>query len=252
MSLTTSGVIYRAGFNPLMSGVFVMPFPYLANGPYNDTVVSKIKGESPTLSKELMPNYWGNVNSEYVTMHVEKCLADVELMLKTQTAPSETAAILIEPVLGEGGYVPCPPGYLKGLRDICDKHEMLLICDEVQTGFGRTGHMFACDWIDGGIRPDVLICAKGIANGYPLSAVATRSELSAMQPGGSMGGTYGANALSCVAALAVMDTFHNENIIENVQSKHQELKKYLSSKLNPAGFAAIKEVRGNGLMIGMC
>ena len=263
MSLTTSGAIYRAGFSPLMSGVFVMPFPYLSNGPYNTEATDRIKGVvSKTGTKpgtgtdtgtntDVLPNYWGNISAEYVELHVERCLADVELMLKTQTAPSETAAILIEPILGEGGYLPCPPGYLKGLRELCDRHDLLLICDEVQTGFGRTGEMFACDWIDNGINPDILIAAKGIANGYPLSVVATRTELSSHQPGGSMGGTYGGNALSCVAALAVLETFKNENILDNVKSKHDELKKHISSKLTAKGFAAIKEVRGNGLMIGM-
>lgn len=127
-----------------------------------------------------------------------RCLDALELMLRTQTSPTETAAIILEPVLGEGGYVPCPPGYLLGVQNICKRFDfllllphlahrnnILLIVDEVQTGFGRTGEMFASDWLDNGaINPDILIMAKGIANGFPLSAIATRSEISAPQPPG--------------------------------------------------------------------
>lgn len=125
----------------------------------------------------------------------------------------------------------------------------MLIADEVQTGFGRTGSMFACDWIDGGIKPDILICAKGLANGYPLSAVATRSEISARQPPGSMGGTYGANAIGCAASLAVLEAFEQENVLENSLAREQEIRQHLN--VIASEFPSfMREVRGRGLMIG--
>lgn len=110
--------------------------------------------------------------------------------------------------------------------------------------------MFASEWIDGGVNPDILICAKGIANGFPLSAIATRNELSIKQPPGSMGGTYGGNAVSCAAALAVLDAFEKEKIIENVQNNEKEIRKNLDSLLTNCN-GLIREVRGKGLMIGV-
>ena len=116
------------------------------------------------------------------------CLYQVELLLQQQTAPRDTAAVLLEPVLGEGGYVPAPPGLLEGLQALCARHGMLLMLDEVQTGFGRTGRMFAHEHYDG-VEPDVLIMAKGIASGLPLSLISSRSELTRHSPAGTMGGT---------------------------------------------------------------
>ena len=196
MALTTSGTIYRSGFGPLPSGIFPTPFPYTAQGPYSDAALKQRRKSGGASGKSFMLdsgecNYWGATPADVAQMDVARCLANIELMLRTQTNPAETAAFMIEPVLGEGGYVPPPPGFLKGLRNIADKHGILLICDEVQTGFGRTGSFFASEWIDGGVRPDIIITAKGLANGFPLSAVGTRSDLASKQPGGSMGGTYG-------------------------------------------------------------
>ena len=139
MALTTSGNIYRSGFSPLMSGVSVTPFPYLIHSPYADNYKSWTKCP-------LTSNYWGFAPKEVANADTSRCLESLELLLRTQSSPSETAAILLEPVLGEGGYVPCPPGFLKGLRAICDKHNILLITDEIQTGYGRTGTMFASEW----------------------------------------------------------------------------------------------------------
>eukprot|EP00918_Siedleckia_nematoides_P096774 GHVU01212329.1.p1 GENE.GHVU01212329.1~~GHVU01212329.1.p1 ORF type:complete len:269 (-),score=13.73 GHVU01212329.1:620-1426(-) len=185
MPLTTSGVAYRNGFGPLMGGVVNTAFPYLTRGPYGMAETAKWPKQS------LDPDnwqYWGAAPEAVMARDTARCLESLELLLRTQCSPAETAAILVEPVLGEGGYVPCPPGYLRGLREICDKHGILLICDEVQTGFGRTGTMFASEWMDGGVRPDILVCAKGIANGLPISAIATRQDLSIKQtPGGMVG-----------------------------------------------------------------
>lgn len=142
----------------------------------------------------------------------EDCLQQLDLLFKQSCAPSETAAILLEPVIGEGGYVAAPESFLRGLRERCDRHGILLILDEVQTGFGRTGTLFAADRYTESngeqLVPDIMCLAKGLASGHPLSAIATRTHLSSMQPPGSMGGTYTGNALSCAAALATMELMH--------------------------------------------
>ena len=127
-------------------------------------------------------------------------LHQLDLLFAQQTAPAETAAIIIEPVLGEGGYVPAPTSFLSALRGTCDKHNIVLIYDEVQSGFGRCGGYFACEW--SGVRPDVMVFAKGLANGFPLSGVVSTKARMDMMPPGTMGGTYAGNAVSCAAAIA--------------------------------------------------
>ena len=248
MALTCSGSIYRSGFGPLMGGVSVMPFPYVSQGPYGQAGQNK---SWPAQETSNLDAFWGAAPPDVADRETARCLEALELMLRTQSSPTETAAILIEPVQGEGGYLPTPPGYLRGLREICDKHNLLLICDEVQTGFGRTGTMFASEWVDNGITPDILVCAKGIANGYPISAVASRSELSAKQPPGSMGGTYGGNAVSCAAAHAVLDAFEKENILQNVNQQEKAVRGLLQSIQRLDSGQIIREVRGKGLMIGV-
>lgn len=228
MAMTRSKIIYGQNYGPLMPGVFSVPFPYCAQC-----------------------SIAANLNTGY---GFENCCMDpvvqLELLLKRETAPSDTAAIFIEPVLGEGGYVPPPPGYLSRVRQICDKNNILLVADEVQSGFGRTGKMFAIEhW---GVRPDILIMAKGIANGFPLSAIASRKELMDMQPPGSMGGTYAGNAVSCAAGVAVAKTFEDERILENVNARGAELKAMLrSSSLNNDTARVIQDVRGLGLMLAL-
>ena len=249
MALTGSGTVYRANFQPLPSGIFPVPFPYMAHSAYNQSC--PISNSEEERKKKLEQFYYGFcISEDAAQLEVASCLESVELLLRTQTSPSETACVLIEPVLGEGGYVPPPPGYLSGLRQLCDKYDMLLIADEVQTGFGRTGHLFACDWIDKGIRPDILIAAKGLANGLPLSAIGTRSDLSIKQIPGSMGGTYGGNAISCAAALAVFDAFENEGILDNVMSREKEVKECIQ-RIIQKWPGLVKEYRGKGLMIGV-
>jgi 4-aminobutyrate aminotransferase len=131
---------------------------------------------------------------------VDHCLRQLSLVLSQQTAPSDTAAILIETVIGEGGYVPAPKSFLEGIRRVCDEHNILLILDEVQCGFGRTGKYFALEW--SGVQPDLMVFAKGIANGFPLSGVVGKKELLDKMKPGTMGGTYAGNAVSCAAAIA--------------------------------------------------
>ncbi len=165
----------------------------------------------------------------------------------TQTAPYETAAILVEPVLGEGGYVVPPPGFLKGLRRICDEHSILLIADEVQSGFGRTGKWFAVEHF--GVVPDIMVMAKGLASGLSLSGVAARRELMERWVPGSHGGTYGGNAIACAAAVAIIRTIREEGLLENARQSGAWLMKQLRAL--QVEFSIIGDVRGLGLMIGV-
>lgn len=228
MSMTRSKTIYGEGFAPLMPGVFSVPFPYC---------------KQCSVAKHSDGKY-----------SFDNCCQDpvlqLELLLKRETAPSDTAAIFIEPVLGEGGYVPPPPGYLARVREICDKHNILLVADEVQSGFGRTGKMFAIEhW---GVRPDILIMAKGIANGFPLSAIVSRKELMDLQKPGSMGGTYAGNAISCAAGVAVAKAFQEEKILENVNARGAELAGMLNEQRGAKDTGnLIYDVRGLGLMLAL-
>lgn len=216
MSLTTSKTIYRAGFAPLMAGVYVAPFPYA---------------------------YAMDMTEEQASQH---CLEQLEYLLASQTAPKETAAILIESVLGEGGYVVPPTSFMKGLREICDKHGIMLIFDEVQSGFGRTGKWFALEHFD--VVPDIITAAKGIASGMPLSGVFTRTDIMKKVDTGSIGGTYGGNAIACAAGVATIRAMRDENMLENATEKGIQLMTGLR-KLQEE-YPQIGDVRGKGLMIG--
>lgn len=169
-------------------------------------------------------------------------------MLQQQTAASETAAVVLEPVLGEGGYVPPAPGLLQGIRDFCDRHNLLFIADEVQSGFGRTGRMFAVDHSN--VSPDILVFAKGVASGFPLAGIASRRALTAAQPPGSQGGTYAGNAIACAAANATLDVMMAPNFMETVAARGEHLRKGLED-LRALYPEVIQEVRGPGLMIGL-
>ncbi|KAK4695984.1 hypothetical protein P7C71_g1859, partial [Lecanoromycetidae sp. Uapishka_2] len=226
MAMTRSKTIYGEGYNPLMPGVFAAPFPYC-------------KQCSVALHSD------GKYSAENCCMDP---VLQLELLLKRETAPTDTAAIIIEPVLGEGGYVPPPPQYLAKVREICDKNNILLIIDEVQSGFGRTGKMFAIEhW---GVRPDIMVMAKGIANGFPLSGIVSSKALMDTQKPGSMGGTYAGNAVSCAAGVAVAKAFQEERILENVNARGAELKGMLESvKSDSKTGHMIYDVRGLGLML---
>ncbi len=215
MALTTSKTIYRAGYQPLPAGVFVAPYPYAYR-----------YGWSPEETEAF-------------------CLREVEFLLKTQTAPQETAAILVEPVLGEGGYVVPPPGFLRGLRRLCDEHGILLIADEVQSGFGRTGRWFAVEHF--GVVPDIMTMAKGIASGLPLSGIAARRELMERWTPGSHGGTYGGNAVACAAAVATIRVIREEGLLEQARRMGALLMDRLRALQQE--FPIIGDVRGLGLMV---
>ncbi|KZT58904.1 PLP-dependent transferase [Calocera cornea HHB12733] len=224
MALTRSKTIYSVGQGPLMPGVFATPFPYWHQ-----------LGLTPAATEKEM---------------VDMCTYQLELLFAQQSAPSDTAAILIESVLGEGGYVPAPPAYLAYLRRVCDEHGILLIVDEVQSGWGRTGKKFAIE--HSGVRPDVMVTAKGLANGFPLSAIVTRKELADKQAPGTMGGTYNGNAVSCAAAIAVTKVIQTEQILENVAARSEQLVSALKAmQADPALKGIIADVRGQGLMIGV-
>jgi len=216
MALTTSKTIYRAGFGPLPAGIFVSPFPYAFH---------------LGMTEEQASQY---------------ALEKLEYLLASQTAPKDTAAILIESVLGEGGYIVPPKSFMKGLREICDKHGIMLIFDEVQSGFGRTGKWFALEHFD--VIPDIITAAKGIASGMPLSAVFSRTDIMKKLDVGSIGGTYGGNAVACAAGVATIRAMRDEKMLENASERGIQLMTGLH-KLQEE-YPQIGDVRGKGLMIG--
>jgi 4-aminobutyrate aminotransferase len=215
MAMTTSKTGYRAGHAPLPSGVFVAPFP-----------------------DHLAPDQ---------DAEVAKALKGFDHLLKSMTAPEETAAVILEPVLGEGGYVPVPPAFMQGIVERCREHGIMFIADEVQSGFGRTGKMFAVEHY--GIEPDIICMAKGIASGFPFSALGTRKELDDKWPKGSHGGTYGGNAMGCAAALATIEIMEDPAFLQNVVDRGEQLRAGLRElqKEHPG----IIDVRGLGLMVGV-
>ncbi|MFA9446994.1 aspartate aminotransferase family protein [Egicoccus sp. AB-alg6-2] len=215
MAMTTSKAVYRAGHAPLPSGVLVAPFPY-----------TFVTGEDEAAS-------------------VARCLREFDLLLTTQTAPSEVAAVVLEPVLGEGGYVPAPRAFVEGLAQRCREHGLLFVADEVQTGFGRTGRMFAIEHTD--VTPDILVMAKGIASGFPMSAIGASAELMARWPVGSHGGTYGGNPMGCAAALATIDVLTAPGFLDEVRARGTQFLEGLE-RLR-ASHDAIAENRGVGLML---
>lgn len=217
VSLTTSNPIYHYKYQPLMPGVYVAPYPY--------------------------PYFYGWSEQETEAF----CLKQLRHLLASQTAPEETAGMLVEPVLGEGGYVVPTPGFLAGVQEICREHQILLIADEVQSGFGRTGKWFAFQHF--GVDPDIVVMAKALASGFPLSGIAARSELMLHSPVGSQGGTYGGNAVACAAGVATLRLMQEEGLLENSASLGAKLIERL--KALQGQFAVIGEVRGLGLMVGI-
>lgn len=223
MSLTSSNTVYRRGYQPLMAGVFFAPYAYCYRCP----------------KSEAAPDRYG---------YHQCCdwpLDHVRFMLRSQTAPHETAAIIVEPVLGEGGYVVPPASFLRGLREICDEHGILLIIDEVQSGFGRTGEFFALEHF--GIVPDILVMAKGMASGFPLSGIAASREVMDRWQVGTHGGTYGGNAVACAAAEATVRVLQHEGLVENSRSKGEDLMARLRALQDR--YPAFGDVRGLGLML---
>jgi 4-aminobutyrate aminotransferase len=216
MSLTSSSVKYRAHFEPLVGGVHFAPFPY--------------------------PLRMGGPEAALAT-----CMAGIEELFATVVAPDDVAAFVVEPVLGEGGYVVPPDGFLPALRDLADRHGILLAVDEVQSGFARTGRFFATEWTPA--APDIVIMAKGIASGMPLSGIlAPRTLLDALPPA-SHGGTYGGNAVACAAALATLEVIDDERLAERAERLGERMLSAL--RVRAEGHTSVAEVRGRGLMLAI-
>jgi 4-aminobutyrate aminotransferase/(S)-3-amino-2-methylpropionate transaminase len=212
LSLTGTVQPYKQNFGPYAGEVYQTPFPYSYRG-------------------------WT----------AEAAMADLENLLESEVSPKRVAAIVIEPELGEGGFVPAPLEFMRGLRALCDRHGILLIADEIQTGFGRTGKLFAVE--HSGVQPDLMTVAKSLAAGLPLSGVVGRADvMDAPDPGG-LGGTYGGNPVACAAAVAVLDVMKEEKLAERaarIGSVVEERMRTWASENELVG-----EVRGLGAMMGM-
>lgn len=183
----------------------------------------------------------------YHGITTDVALAALEEVFATQVTPDRVAAIIIEPVQGDGGFLPAPDDFMVALRGLADKHGIVLICDEIQTGFGRTGKMFGFQ--HSGIKPDLVTVAKSLAGGLPLSGVVGRAEIMEAPMPGGLGGTYGGNALACAAGLAVFRIFEEERLVERSNVIGERLRAGLERLQQK--FAIIGEVRGLGSMIAM-
>jgi 4-aminobutyrate aminotransferase/(S)-3-amino-2-methylpropionate transaminase len=212
IALTGKVQPYKAGFGPMLPEVFHVPYPMAYHG-----------------------------------VTPEHSLAAIENLFKADVDPARVAAIIIEPVQGEGGFYIAPPEFLRALRALCDKHGILLIADEIQTGFARTGRTFAIE--HSGIEPDLMTVAKSIAGGVPLSAVIGKAEIMDAPVVGGLGGTFAGSPLACAAGLAVLEVLERENL----NRRAQELGAKLTSRLKAmqARFTCIGEVRALGMMVAL-
>ena len=217
-SITSSNPNYRQGYEPLLPSVYLTQFPSV----YRD--------------------FGGDEERA-----VEVAFRHLRDLFHSTISPDETAAIVIEPVQGEGGYVPAPPAFLQILRRVCDRHGILLVADEVQAGFGRTGKMWSFE--HAGIVPDVVCMAKAIANGLPLSALASSKALQVRWGKSAHGSTFGGNPVSCAAGLAVLEEIRERDLVANAAARGEELSAGL--RAIAARDARIGDVRGPGLMIGV-
>jgi len=216
LSFTSSKYTQQKGFAPTMPGVTHVPYP----NTYRPLFAGKDQGKAVL---------------DYIRMLFER-----------NVPPSEVAAILVEPVQGEGGYLVPPDGFLGGLRAICDEHGILLIFDEVQSGVGRTGKMFACEhW---GVQPDILTSAKGLGSGMPIGAFMAKKRIMEKWARGAHGNTYGGNPLSCAAAIATLDLVESQYAANAAKVGEYFMTRLRALQLE---YPCIGEVRGRGLMIGM-
>ena len=217
LSFTSSKYTQQKGFFPTMPGVTHVPYP----NNYRPLFAAKDQGQA-------------------VLSYIE------DVLFTSNVPPSEVAAILVEPIQGEGGYLVPPDGFLSGLRALCDRHGILLIFDEVQSGIGRTGKMFACQHWD--VAPDIMSLAKGLGSGMPIGMVVAKKSIMSKWARGAHGNTYGGNPICCAAALATLDLVEKEYL-----GNARVVGEYFFTKLRElAGrHAEIGEIRGKGLMIGM-
>ena len=179
---------------------------------------------------------------------VEDSLRALEFLFRADVEPERVAAIIIEPVQGEGGFQPAPPELLRALREICDRHGILLISDEVQAGFARTGKMFGIE--HSGVQPDMITVAKSLAGGFPLSGVIGRAAImDAAEPGG-LGGTYAGPPIACAAALAVLDVIADEKLMARAEAQGERIKGRLQAMSRRNDLVPIAGIRGPGAMVG--
>ena len=212
MSLTGKQKPYKQNFGPFAPEVYKTPFPI-----------------------------------PYMGITTKVALEGLQNLFDTQVSPDSVAAIIIEPVQGEGGFNPAPAAFLRSLRNICDKHGIVFINDEIQSGFGRTGKMWALEY--SGVTPDLTCMAKSLAGGLPLAAVTGRADIMDAPQAGGLGGTYAGNPLACAAALAVLEVFEEENILEQAVSLGHRLETELRAL--ERDFAGVGDVRGLGAMMAI-
>jgi 4-aminobutyrate aminotransferase/(S)-3-amino-2-methylpropionate transaminase len=217
MSLTAKARPYRHGFGPLAPEVYRAPFPYAYRSSAPDAA--------------------------------EESLRAVRSLVVDHIGADQLAAIVVEPVLGEGGVVPAPPSFLRGLRALCDEHGIVLVVDEIQTGFGRTGTLFACE--QSGVVPDLMTIAKGLGSGLPIAAVTGRAEIMDAPGEGGLGTTFGGNPVACAAALAVLDAFEVDG--GALLRRARALGAALSARLSQwkERYPCVGDVRGLGPMQGV-
>ncbi|QYJ93175.1 4-aminobutyrate--2-oxoglutarate transaminase [Shewanella spartinae] len=213
MALTGKITPYKHQFGPFAGDIFHAPYPVAFHG-----------------------------------VSVKDSLKAIEHLFKVDIAPCDVAAIVVEPVQGEGGFYAAPPEFLQALRALCDQHGIVLVMDEIQTGFGRTGKMFSCE--HAGVEPDLMTMAKGIAGGFPLAAVVGKSEIMDAPLPGGLGGTYGGSPVGCVAALAVLEVMQEEQLVERAVKIGDTFNQALSA-LKEQYPQLIGEVRNQGAMIAM-
>jgi 4-aminobutyrate aminotransferase/(S)-3-amino-2-methylpropionate transaminase len=212
MALTGKVAPYKVGFGPFPGDVYHVPFPIASHG--------------------------GSTSAS---------LSALEQLFKTDVEPTRVAAIIVEPILGEGGFYVAPADFLSALRALCDRHGILLICDEIQTGFARTGRMFATEHF--GIEPDLMTLAKSLAGGFPLAAIVGKAAIMDAPVVGGLGGTYAGSPIACAAALAVLDVMQEEDLPARSEQVGNRIRKRMESL--QAKLACIGEVRGLGGMIAM-
>lgn len=217
-ALTTSKLYYREKYEPLPTSIFTAPYPYVYR--------SQFRNEPERA--------------------VDECINYFDVLFGQFVSPEQVACMIVEPVLGEGGYVVPPTSFLKRLRQVADRYGILLIIDEVQTGFGRTGKMFACEYT--GVEPDIMLMAKGIAGGMPLAGFITRRELSSKWPPGRHGSTFGGNPVSCAAALATIEVLESEHLADRAATLGKRMLTRLSKLTSHKN---VGDVRGLGLMIAV-
>lgn len=222
MSVTNSKEKYKKGYEPLMANTYEVGYPYCYRCKWHE-------------GKACSPK-----QCSY------ECIKELETAVSSAGA-DKIAAVLIEPILGEGGYIVPPDDYLKKVKDICSSNNIVLIFDEVQTGFGRSGKMFAYE--HSGVVPDIMCMAKGIANGLPLGGIIANKELIDAWTTGAHGGTFGGNPVCCAASLATIQTIEDKKLV----SKSEKLGKYLTKQLKKLKekHKVIGDIRGKGLMIGV-